>query len=59
MVEPGADRGDALKFIPPRFGNWQVKGSFTMLRLEGDNLIAVNNGDSTRWITALGLAFTY
>jgi hypothetical protein len=48
-----------LKFIPPRFGNWQVKGSFTMLRLEGENLRAVNNNDSTEFITALGLAFTY
>jgi hypothetical protein len=48
-----------LKFIPPRFGSWQVKGSVTMLRIEGDNLKAVNNNDSTEWIGAIGLAFTY
>jgi hypothetical protein len=55
----GLNAAMPLKFIPPRFGSWQVKGSFTMLRLEGDNLRAVNNNDSPEFIAALGRAFTY
>jgi hypothetical protein len=46
-------------FIPPGSAAWQVKGSVTMLRIEGDNLRAVNNNDSTEFIGAIGLAFTY
>lgn len=48
-----------LKFIPARFGTWQAKASVTMLRLEGDNLRAVNNNDRTEFIGTFGLALTY
>ncbi len=48
-----------LKFIPPDFGAWQLKGSMNWLHLAGDNLKNVNHGDSDEVIFSIGLAFQY
>src|SRR5262245_44719476 len=48
-----------LKFIPPDFGAWQIRGSFNWLYLAGDNLKNVNHNDRNEYIFSIGLAFQY
>jgi hypothetical protein len=54
----GLAAGVPLKFVPAGFGAWQLKGALTYMRL-GDNLEAVNNGDSSEVIATLGVSMTY
>ncbi len=54
----GLAAGVPLKFIPASYGTWTAKASLTFITL-GDNLKAVNNGDSSKFIGTLGVAMTY
>jgi hypothetical protein len=47
-----------LKFIPPAFGNWQVRASGTYYHF-GQNTAAVNNGNHNSAVGLIGLSMSY
>jgi hypothetical protein len=54
----GVNLSEPLSFIPADYGSWEVfvKGDFLFL---GDNLEAVNDGDSFEAIGTFGIALSY
>ncbi len=58
FVQGGISLSTPLNFVPVRMGSWTLSGGASILFL-GDNLQAINGGDSSEVILSLGLEILF